>query len=60
MNQLDKESDETHNQKSDAGGACNLSKLLAVWLGAFFDKVDGVLGELAEGLDEDFVEAFFF
>lgn len=60
MDQFDKEPNESHDQKSNPGSTCNLGEFLAVGLGAFFDEVDGVLGELAEGLDEEFVEAFFF
>lgn len=60
MNQLHEESDKSHNQKSNTCRTSDLSKFFPVGFGAFLDEVDGVLGELTEGLDEDFVEAFFF
>ena len=58
MNQLDKKSNESHNQKSNSSGFGNGGEFLPVGLGAFLDEVDGILGELSEGLDEHLVETF--
>lgn len=60
MHQLDEKANKSHDQKSDPGCTSNLCELLTVGLGAFFDEVDRVLGELTERLDEDLVETFFF
>ncbi len=58
MHQLYKEANESHDQKSKTGGAGDLEKFLSVWLCAFFNKVDRVLGKLLEGLNEYFVKSF--
>ena len=58
MNKLDKKSNESHNQKSNACGSGDGGEFLSIGLGAFLDKVDGILGELAERLDENLVESF--
>lgn len=50
----------SHNHKPYPGSTSNLRKLLTIGLGALLHQMDGILGELTEGLDEDFVEAFFF
>jgi len=58
VNQLDEEADESHDEKSDAGRASDGGELLPIGLGTLFDEVDGILGELLEGLDEHLVESF--
>jgi len=40
VDQLDKESNETHQCKSNSCGNCNLLKLLSVWLCASLDQSD--------------------
>lgn len=57
---LDKESNETHNQKADSGGPGNGHEFFSVGLGALFDQVHGVFGELLEGFDQHLVETFLF
>lgn len=58
MNKLDKKSNESHNQKANTSSSGNGSEFFTIGLGAFLDKVDGVLGELTEGLDKNLVESF--
>lgn len=60
MNQLDEKPDKSHDQKPDPRSPSDLGEFLPVGFRTFLHEVDGVLRELAEGLDEDLVEAFFF
>ena len=60
VNQLDKETDESHNEKANAGGLGNGGELLSVGLGAFLDQMNRILGELLQGFDQNFVESFLF
>ena len=46
MDELDEETDESHNSKSNSCGHCNLLELFPVWFCASFDKTDGVFGKL--------------
>lgn len=59
MDQLDEKTNESHDQKPDSGGTSDGGKFFTIWLGAFFDQVDGILRELTEWLDENFVKSFF-
>lgn len=52
MDQLDEETNETHDGETDRGGDGDLLELPLVWLGASLDETDGVLGELAARLNE--------
>lgn len=60
MHQLDKETNEAHDQKTDTSGLGNIREFLSVRLGALLDQMDRVFGELLQGLDEHFVESFLF
>jgi len=59
MDQLYEKPNESHNQKPNSGGTSDCGKFFTIRLGAFFDQMDGILGELTEWLDENFVESFF-
>ena len=58
MNKLDKKSNESHNQKANTRSSGDGSEFFTIGLGAFLDKVDGVLGKLTKRLDENLVESF--
>lgn len=58
VNKLDEKSNESHNQKANTRSSGNGSEFFTIGLGAFLDKVDGVLGKLTERLDENLVESF--
>jgi hypothetical protein len=60
VNQLDKETDETHDEKSSGGGLGDRGELFAVGLGALLDQMHRVLGKLPKGLNEHLVESFLF
>ena len=51
VNQLDKESDESHDGEADSCSHCDLLELLSVRLRATFDQTNGILGKLPQGLD---------
>ena len=51
VDELDKETDESHQREPDGCGNRDLLELLPVWLGASLDQSDGVLAELFEGLE---------
>jgi len=57
---LDKESDETHDQKSHSGSPSNHRKFLSIWFGAFLDQMDRVFGELLERFNQNLLESFLF
>jgi len=57
VNQLDKETNETHDGKSNAGRLGNLREFLSVRLSAFLHQVHGVLGKIPHRLDCNFVES---
>jgi hypothetical protein len=56
VDKLDKESDETHDKETNAGSSGNLSKFLAIRLGALFDQMNRVLGKLLKGFNQNLVE----
>jgi hypothetical protein len=56
VDKLDKKSNETHDEETNAGGSGNLSEFLAIGLGALFDQMNRVLGKLLEGFDQNLVE----
>ena len=58
MNKLDEKSNKSHNQKANTCSSGDHSEFFTIGLGAFLDKVDGVLGKLTERLDENLVESF--
>ena len=58
MNKLDEKSNKSHNQKADTRSSGDGSEFFTIGLGAFLDKVDGVLGKLTKRLDENLVESF--
>ena len=60
MNELDKETNESHDQKPNTGCLGNLHEFLSVWLGALLDQVHGIASKLLEGLHQDLVETFLF
>ena len=57
VNQLDKETNKAHDQKSNASCTGNGSKFFSVRFGAFLDQVHRVLGELLERLHQDLIES---
>ena len=60
VNQLDKESDKSHDGETDSDSLCDGGKFLAIGLGAFLYQVHGILCELPKRLDGNFLESFFF
>ena len=58
MNKLDEKSNKSHNQKANTCSSGDGSEFFTIGLGAFLDKVDGVLGKLTKRLDENLVESF--
>ena len=51
VDELDEESDESHQREANGCGDGDLLELLPVGLGASLDQSDGVLAELFEGLE---------
>eukprot|EP00163_Fabomonas_tropica_P022093 TRINITY_DN38521_c0_g1_i1.p1 TRINITY_DN38521_c0_g1~~TRINITY_DN38521_c0_g1_i1.p1 ORF type:complete len:113 (+),score=0.62 TRINITY_DN38521_c0_g1_i1:160-498(+) len=51
VNQLDKETNETHNEEPNSGGTSNLGEFLAVRLGATVNKTVRVLAKPNKGGD---------
>jgi hypothetical protein len=60
VNELDEETNETHDKETDTGSLGNSSKFLAIRLGALLDQMYRILGELPEWFNQDFVETFLF
>jgi hypothetical protein len=60
VDQLDKEPNKSHDEKTNANGSPNGSELFAVRLCALLDQVHRILGKLSEGLNEHLVEALLF
>ena len=58
VNKLDEKANKAHDQKSNTSSPSNGSEFFTVRLGAFFDKVDGILGKLTKRLDKNLVESF--
>ena len=58
MDQLDKETNETHNQEPNAGSLCDLHELFSVGLGALLDQMHGIPSKLLEWLDQNLIETF--
>lgn len=60
VNQLDKETNESHDEKSSGSCLGDRGKLFPVGLSALLDQMHRVLGKLPEGLNEHLVESFLF
>merc|ERR1719158_152507 len=48
VDEFDKESNETHQRKSNSCCNCNLLKLFPVWFCTSLDKSDGILPKLSQ------------
>lgn len=59
MDELDKETNETHNEKAGADSSGNHGEFLSVRLGALFDQMHRITGKLLQWLNEHFVDSFF-
>jgi hypothetical protein len=57
VNQLDKETNETHDEKANSNSPSDSGELFAVGLGALLDQMHRVLGKLPERLNEHLVES---
>lgn len=55
---FDKETNESHDQESQASGMGNLPKFPAIGLGTFFDQMHRIFGELFQWFNEHFIESF--
>jgi hypothetical protein len=60
VNELDEETDETHDKETDTGSLGDSRKFLAIRLGALLDQMYRILGELLEWFNQDLVETFLF
>ena len=60
MNQLDKEPNEPHDQKSNSSSPSNLCKLLSIRFGALLYQMHRILGELLKRFNQNLVKSFFF
>ena len=61
VDELDEESNESHESKANGCSNGNLLELLPVWLGAPLDQPDRVLAELSQGLQllSDLIHGLF-
>jgi len=60
VNQLDKEPNESHDEKADTCRLGDLHKFLSIGFRTFLDQMRRVLGKLPQWLDEHLIESFLF